>query len=130
MPEYTVATLAATVTVIATELGWARTGIFRSLQYWLAMTILFGFQALVDGRLTRLPDPIVAYGTGHVSGLRFPFDVPVEDFGFGFALMTSTIIGWILAGRSRPSGDPARAHAGTDRPAESVPTNTTAGLEA
>ncbi|MGB8021924.1 MAG: lycopene cyclase domain-containing protein [Candidatus Nanopelagicales bacterium] len=105
MPEYTVATLAATVTVVAMELGWARTGIFRSLQYWLAMSILFGFQALVDGRLTRLPDPIVAYAPGQASGLRFPFDIPVEDFGFGFALMTATIIGWILAGRSRPSGD-------------------------
>jgi hypothetical protein len=31
----------------------------------------------------------VIYDDRHTSGLRFPFDIPVEDFLFGFALVTA-----------------------------------------
>jgi lycopene cyclase domain-containing protein len=99
MPEYTLATLVAVVVVVAVELLWARTGIFTSLQYWLAMAIVFFFQVLVDGWLTRLDDPVVRYAPEHFLGVRFPFDIPIEDFGFGFALVTAVIIGWRVAGR-------------------------------
>ncbi len=98
MPEYTLVTLVAVVAVFAAEL-WARTGIFRTLQYWATMAIVFFFQVLVDGWLTKLVDPIVRYSRQHFLGVRFPFDIPIEDFGFGFALVTGTIIAWQLAGR-------------------------------
>ena len=100
MPEYTIATVAAVVIVVAVELLWARTGLFRSPQYWLAMLIVFAFQVLVDGWLTRLPDPIVAYEPGQFSGVRAPLDIPVEDFGFGFALVTATLIAWKVTGQA------------------------------
>lgn len=99
MPEYTVATAVAVLVVVAIELFWARTGIFRSLQYWLAMAIIFFFQVLVDGWLTRLSDPVVRYAPGQFLGVRFPFDIPIEDFGFGFALVTAVIITWNVLGR-------------------------------
>jgi lycopene cyclase domain-containing protein len=99
MPEYTLATLAAVVVVVAIELFWARTGIFRTLQYWLAMAIVFFFQVLVDGWLTKLSEPIVRYAPEHFLGIRFPLDIPIEDFGFGFALVTAVIIAWNIAGR-------------------------------
>lgn len=99
MPEYTVATLAAVLIVVAIELLWARTGIFASAQYWLTMAIVFFFQVLVDGWLTKLSDPIVRYADAHFLGVRFPFDIPIEDFGFGFAMVTAAIIAWQLAGR-------------------------------
>jgi lycopene cyclase domain-containing protein len=99
MPEYTLATGFAVVLVVAVELLWARTGIFRNLQYWLTMAIVFFFQVLVDGWLTKLVDPIVLYSPQQFLGIRFPFDIPIEDFGFGFALVTGTIIAWQLAGR-------------------------------
>jgi lycopene cyclase domain-containing protein len=99
MPEYTLATLAAVVVVVAIELLWARTGIFRTLQYWLAMAIVFFFQVLVDGWLTKLSEPIVRYAPEHFLGIRFPLDIPIEDFGFGFALVTAVIIAWNVAGR-------------------------------
>ena len=57
MPEYTVATVVAVVAVVALELFWARTGIFRSAQYWVAMAIVFGFQMLVDGWLAGMWRP-------------------------------------------------------------------------
>jgi len=99
MAEYTVATLAAVLVVVAIEVFWARTGIFRSLQYWLAMVIIFFFQILVDGWLTRLDDPVVRYTPGMFLGIRFPLSIPIEDFGFGFALVTAVIITWKALGR-------------------------------
>ena len=101
MPEYTVATAVAVVVVVLFELLWARTGIFRTAQYWITMAIVFFFQVLVDGWLTKLDDPIVRYSPQHFLGVRFPFDIPIEDFGFGFALVTGTIIAWQLAGRRK-----------------------------
>lgn len=104
MPEYTVATIVAVVLVVAIELLWARTGIFATAQYWLTMAIVFFFQVLVDGWLTKLVDPIVLYAPEHFAGIRFPFDIPIEDYGFGFALVTGVIIAWQVAGRKeRPA---------------------------
>lgn len=99
MGEYTLATLVAVAVVVIIEVVWARTGIFATAQYWISMAIVFAFQILVDGWLTKLSDPIVLYDRAQFSGIRFPFDIPVEDFGFGFALVTSVIITWKLAGR-------------------------------
>lgn len=102
MPEYTIATLVAVVVVVVVELRWARTGIFATAQYWLAMAIVFAFQVIVDGWLTRLPDAIVRYASQHFLGVRFPLNIPVEDFGFGLALVTATIIAWKVAERREP----------------------------
>ncbi|MBK7820071.1 MAG: lycopene cyclase domain-containing protein [Tessaracoccus sp.] len=95
MPEYTGLTLVGVAAVIAWELGWAKTGIFRSGRYWTSMAIVFFFQIWVDGWLTKLSAPIVIYNPTQHVGVRFPWDIPVEDFGFGFAMVTLTIICWI-----------------------------------
>ena len=58
------------------------------------MVIVFGFQILVDGWLTKLSAPIVIYDTAQTTGVRFPFDIPVEDFLFGFALVTAALLIW------------------------------------
>ena len=60
---------------------------------------IFFFQVLVDGWLTRLDDPVVRYTPGMFLGVRFPFSIPIEDFGFGFALVTAVIITWKALGR-------------------------------
>jgi len=99
MPEYSLLTLLAVVAVAAIELLWLRTGIFRSLQYWLSMAIVMFFQVLVDGWLTKLSDPIVIYNPVHHAGVRFPWDIPVEDFGFGWAMVTLVILVWVHLGR-------------------------------
>lgn len=100
MPEYTVLSVVGVVAVVLLELLWARTGIFSSLRYWLAMGIVFSFQVLVDGWLTKLSDPIVVYHPDHFLGVRFPWDIPVEDFAFGFAMLTLTLVAWIRLGRT------------------------------
>lgn len=94
MPEYTLSTLLTMLAVIAIELVWLRTGLFRSARYWISLAIVLCFQVLVDGWLTKLSDPIVIYNADRMSGVRWPWDIPVEDFGFGFAMVTLTLLVW------------------------------------
>jgi lycopene cyclase domain-containing protein len=91
---YTLPALASVAAVVALELRLLRTGLFRRRTYWITMAIVFGFQVVVDGLLTRLSAPVVVYDPHHLSGLRVPFDIPVEDFLFGFALVTATLLVW------------------------------------
>ena len=62
MREYTVWSAVAVLVVVALEVLWLGTGLFRTSQYWIAMAIVFGFQCLVDGWLTKLSAPVVLYG--------------------------------------------------------------------
>ena len=79
------------IAVCALEFGVL---LFRKLSYCISMVIVFAFQILVDGWLTKLSAPIVIYDDSHTSGIRFPFDIPVEDFLFGFALVTAVLLLW------------------------------------
>ncbi len=96
---YTVPAIGAVVVVCAVECALLRTGLFRRPAYWLTMVIVLGFQIAVDGWLTKLDAPIVLYNPDHILGLRFPWDIPVEDFLFGFALVTSVLLSWECARR-------------------------------
>ena len=91
---YTLPAVLAVIAVCALEFGVLRTGLFRRPAYWISMVIVLGFQILVDGWLTKLSAPIVIYDDRHTSGIRFPFDIPVEDFLFGFALVTAVLLLW------------------------------------
>jgi lycopene cyclase domain-containing protein len=91
---YTLPALIGVVAVIGLEFGVLRTGLFRRRAYWISMVIVVGFQILVDGWLTKLTAPIVMYDEHHTSGIRFPFDIPVEDFLFGWALVTAVLLLW------------------------------------
>ena len=94
MPEYTVLTVCAVLAVVVAELVYFRSGIFRTAQYWWSIVIVFAFQVPVDGWLTKLSDPIVIYNPDEMLGLRMPWDIPIEDFGFGFAMVTLAILLW------------------------------------
>ena len=91
---YTVPAVLAVLAVCLLELLVLRTGLFRRSAYWLSMLIVVGFQILVDGWLTKLSAPIVVYDDRQITGIRFPFDIPVEDFLFGFALVTGVLLLW------------------------------------
>ncbi len=91
---YTLPAVVAVIVVCALEFGVLRTGLFRRPAYWISMVIVFGFQIPVDGWLTKLSAPIVIYDDNHTSGIRFPCDIPVEDFLFGFALVTAVLLLW------------------------------------
>ncbi len=91
---YTLPAVLAVVAVCVFELVVLHTGLFRRPAYWISMVIVTGFQIPVDGWLTKLSAPIVLYDDRHTTGIRFPFDIPIEDFLFGFALVTAALLLW------------------------------------
>lgn len=98
---YPAMSIAAAVVVIVLELAWLRTGIFRLRSYWVAMAIVFAFQVPIDGWMTKLSDPVVIYNPDALSGLRFPLDIPTEEFVYAFAMVTLAIMLWE---RAKPPG--------------------------
>jgi lycopene cyclase domain-containing protein len=107
VPEYTIAAVVAVAAVVGVELAVLRTGIFRRPAYWLAMAIVFAFQVPVDGWLTKLSAPIVLYDEERTTGWRVPWDIPVEDFLFGFALLTLVLVLWERQRTPGPGEDDA-----------------------
>ena len=103
--EYTIGAIVAPILVITLELGVLRTGLLATRRFWLAMAIVFVFQVPVDGWLTWLEAPVVSYREAAISGLRWPVDIPVEDFGFGFALVALTLMLWTW--QARRDAEPA-----------------------
>ena len=96
---YTLPAIVAVAIVCVLELAVLRTGLFRKPAYWISMVIVLGFQIPTDGWLTKLSAPIVIYNEKHTSGLRFPWDIPVEDFLFGWALVTAVLLLWVKQGQ-------------------------------
>lgn len=105
MGEYTAWALGGSVAIVLLELVVFRSGLFRTRHYWISMAIIVFFQFLVDGWLTKLSAPIVIYNPDEFSGIRFPWDIPVEDYLFGFAMITLTMLLWDWLGRRRSLGD-------------------------
>jgi lycopene cyclase domain-containing protein len=101
IPEYTAASACGVALAILLELLVLRTGLFRDPRYWVALAIVGCFQLLVNGVLTC--PPIVSYDPGEILGPRIVC-APVEDLGFGFAMVTTTIALWRRADRSPGSG--------------------------
>ncbi|GGM60313.1 lycopene cyclase [Longimycelium tulufanense] len=93
-PEYLIAAIVVAVLVVLLELLVLRTGLFRRRAYWLSLGIVFAFQVPVDGWLTKLSAPIVQYADWAILGVRAPWDIPVEDFLFSFAMVTATLVLW------------------------------------
>ena len=106
IPTYPGLSAAAAVAVVAAELAWFRTGVFRLRAYWVAMAVVFAFMIPIDGWMTKLSDPIVIYNPDALSGVRFPLDIPTEEFVYAFAMVTLAIVLWLRAGQgSEEAGD-------------------------
>jgi lycopene cyclase domain-containing protein len=90
---YTIGAVCAPAAVVALELAALRTRILRR-KVWVTVAITLAFQVAVDGWLTKLSAPIVRYRPAAISGARWPWDIPVEDFGFAFAMITLTLALW------------------------------------
>jgi lycopene cyclase domain-containing protein len=104
---YTIGAVCAPAAVVAVELTVLRTGILRRGRFWVTIAITLAFQVAVDGWLTKLSAPIVLYSPAAICGVRWPWDIPVEDFGFAFAMITLTLALWERAlrrARAAPAG--------------------------
>ena len=104
IPEYTVAATAAATAVVVLDLRVWRTGLFSRRSYQAAMAICLFFMIVVNGWLTKLSAPIVIYDPDQKSPWRFPLNIPVEDYLFGFALLH-----WVLARWVRLTGEQYRS---------------------
>ena len=102
MPAYTAITVVAMALAVVIDLAVLRSRLVRTSSFWISLAIMFFFQIFVDGWLTRARDTIVFYAPEHFSGVRVFFPTPIEDFGFGFALVTAPIIAWKVAERREP----------------------------
>ncbi len=103
---YTLAALVAVVAVLLVDLWALRTRVVLTLQWWLSYLIILVFQLLTNGWLTGRgivryrPDVILGGGTAEFLGDWRIAYAPVEDLGFGFALVLLTVIVWV---RLRPA---------------------------
>jgi len=97
MWEYTAAAVVVVAAVVLFELRVLRTGLLGTRAYWIALAICYVFMIAVNGWLTKLTAPVVLYDADATTGWRFPWDIPVEDYLFGFALLTLAMLLWDAA---------------------------------
>ncbi len=93
---YTAAALVAITAAVLMDLVVLRTGLLRTRLFWASYAIVVFFQLIVNGILTGLG--IVQYDPDVIIGVRLAF-APIEDLGFGFGLVTLTLVGWTRLGR-------------------------------
>lgn len=96
MSAYTLASLAAVVLAIAVDLLITRTRLLTTKAFWATWMIVVFFQLVVNGVLTGLG--IVQYNPEVIAGVRLVY-APIEDLGFGFALITLVLCNWVWLGR-------------------------------
>ena len=94
--SYRDAAAAAVAATVLLDLGVLRTRLVTRRSFWTAYAIVVTFQLLTNGVLTGRR--IVVYDERRISGLRVA-RAPVEDLGFGFALVTQTLAWWVWWGR-------------------------------
>lgn len=63
------------------------TKLFLQSRFYLYLAIIIGFTLIFNGYLTWRP--VVQYGEAYQAGIRI-FTIPIEDFGYGLALLIST----------------------------------------
>jgi lycopene cyclase domain-containing protein len=108
---YTTIALVAMAVAVAVDRWGVRTRLTASGTWWAAYGIIVVFQLLTNGWLTGRGivryDPGAIIGGGHVRLVgdgRLGY-APVEDLGFGFALVLTTCVVWVWLGR-RSGEDP------------------------
>lgn len=102
--SHTALSLLAVALTVLLDLVVLRTWLLARAAYWTAYAIVAFFQLLTNEWLTSRgvfrydPDAILGWRIGHA---------PVEDFLFGFALVTQSMVWWVWWGRrSRAASEP------------------------
>lgn len=95
--SYTWLTVLAIAGAVFADLLLLRTFLLFAKAFWTSYAILFGFQLLFNAALTG--PRIVRYNPDAILGVRLAY-APVEDLGFGFALILLTLACWVALGRT------------------------------
>jgi lycopene cyclase domain-containing protein len=93
---YTTAVVVGIVVAVVLDVAVLRTRLVLRTVFWVSYPIIVGFQLLSNGLLTGRG--VVRYDPAAIVGVRIAF-APVEDLGFGFALVLSTLSLWVWWGR-------------------------------
>jgi lycopene cyclase domain-containing protein len=93
---YTVATALGVVGALVLDLLVLRTRLVAGLVFWATYPIVLAAQLVSNGILTGRG--VVGYNPDAILGLRV-VHAPVEDLGFGFALVLSALSVWVWLGR-------------------------------
>ncbi len=90
MKEYTIISLLSIAAAVFVD---AKSGvrILRRKEFYLFLAVILFFKLLVNGFLTGRE--IVMYNPIFYLGVRIG-SIPVEDFMFGFSMVTLTIVFW------------------------------------
>jgi lycopene cyclase domain-containing protein len=101
---YTAIAVAAVLAALACDRWAARTRLTASSTWWAAYGIIVFFQLLTNGWLTGRgivryhPDAIIGDDRVTLLGDGRLAYAPVEDLGFGFALVLTTSVVWVWLG--------------------------------
>lgn len=93
---YSALVIVAIAFTIINDLFLLKTRLLTRKVFWTAYAIIVFFQLLTNGWLTY--NGIVTYSDEAIVGLRIAF-APIEDLGFGFALVTNVMALWVKLGR-------------------------------
>ncbi|WP_411285280.1 lycopene cyclase domain-containing protein [Lapillicoccus sp.] len=122
--SYTTATAVGIVLAALLDLLVLRTRLLTTRRWWAAYVIVVFFQLVTNGWLTgrRIVtyDPDAIIGSGGVPFLgdgRIAW-APVEDLGFGFALVLATCALWVRLGRQGRRAAPGSAAPAAQHPGD------------
>ena len=105
---YTAAALLGVVAAVALDVAVLRTRLVLRRVFWATYPIVFAFQLVFNGVLTGRG--VVRYDDDAIWGPRL-VNAPIEDLGFGFALVLTTLATWVwlesrAVRRAGEAGDP------------------------
>jgi len=97
MKEYTFLSLCSVIFTFLID-RLSKVNLFRKKEFYFFIAVILGFKLLVNGYLTGTS--IVMYNPKYFLGLRLG-SIPLEDFLFGFSMVSLAIISWEFAKRNR-----------------------------
>jgi lycopene cyclase domain-containing protein len=93
---YTLAAVIAVAVTLLFDLAVLRTRLVTRALFWCTYPLILVFQLIANGVLTGRG--VVRYAPGAILGVRLAY-APIEDLGFGFALVLTTLSVWVWLGR-------------------------------
>ncbi len=109
---YTAIAVVAVLAAVVLDRWAARTRLTASGTWWAAYGVIVFFQLLTNGWLTGRgivrydPETIIGSSRVQLVGEGRLLFAPVEDLGFGFALVLTSCVAWVWLGR-RTGQEPA-----------------------
>lgn len=93
---YTELVITAILFTVINDLFILKTRLLTRKVFWTSYAIIVFFQLITNGWLTY--NEIVTYSDDAITGRRIAY-APIEDLGFGFALVTNVMAFWVYLGR-------------------------------